>query len=165
MGQWLEVRARYLHLLLENEGLNREPTCSMCDNPMDVKCSDCLGGNYFCRNFAIQSHQRTPFHRLTHWTGRHFAPVSSYTLGIVLFLEHDGVPCPLTVEVCIYSLHQFCSLMTFHITIRARKWPSLKFRKLGTPIPLPQRTTWSLPPHHCTILRTYRDCPQLCLSH
>ena len=137
MGQWLEVRARYLHLLLENEGLTREPTCSMCDNPMDVKCSDCLGGNYFCRNCAIQSHQRTPFHRLARWTGSHFAPLSLYSLGIVLFLGHDGVPCPLTVEVCIYSLHQFCSLMTFHITIRARKWPSQKSRKLGTPIPLP----------------------------
>ena len=56
-------------LLLENEGLTREPTCSMCDNPMDVKCSDCLGGNYFFRNCAIQSHQHTPFHRLPHWTG------------------------------------------------------------------------------------------------
>ena len=51
-----------------------------------------------------------------------------YSLGIVLFLGHDGVPCPLTVEVCLYWHlywhHQFCSVMTLYITIRARRWSS-----------------------------------------
>ena len=100
-----------------------------------------LGGTIFAGivPFNLTS---APFHGLACWTGRHFAPVSLYSLGIVLFLGHDGVPCPLTVEVCVYSLHQLCSLMTLHITIRARK----QSRKLGTPIPLPQQTAGLLPP-------------------
>jgi hypothetical protein len=105
MGQWLQAQARYLHLLLENEGLTRAPTCSMCNNAMEVKCSDCLGGNYFCKPCSIQSHKCTPFHRMARWTGRHFSPVSLYSLGFVLFLGHHGEPCPITIEVCLNSLH------------------------------------------------------------
>src|ERR1700691_820456 len=99
MGQWLEVRSRYLHLLLEMEGLTRAPMCSMCTSAMDVKCSDCLGGNYFCTDCCIQAHKRSPFHRISCWTGKHFAPTSLLSLGFKLFLGHDGNPCPLTVEV------------------------------------------------------------------
>jgi hypothetical protein len=112
MGQWLQARARYLHLLLENEGLTRAPTCSMCDSSMEVKCSDCLGGNYFCKACSIKSHKRTPFHRLARWTGRHFTPASLYSLGFVLFLGHHGEPCPLTVEV--YSYPSLCDLIIIH---------------------------------------------------
>ena len=103
MGQWLQIQAGYLHLLLENEGLTRAPVCSICNTAMEVKCSDCLGGNYFCRTCCIKSHKCTPFHRLACWTGRH--SVSLHSLGFVLFLGHQGDPCPLTVEVCLcYSL-------------------------------------------------------------
>ncbi|KAN0128275.1 hypothetical protein V8E53_013944 [Lactarius tabidus] len=65
---------------------------------MEVKCSDCLGGNYFCRDCCIKSHKCTPFHRLACWTGSHFTPVSLHSLGFLIFLGHHGNPCPLTVE-------------------------------------------------------------------
>ena len=99
MGQWLHLRARYLHLLLEMKGLTKAPQCSNCSNAMEIKCSDCMGGNYFCKACCIQSHSRTPFHRMARWTGSHFAPVSLYSLGFVPPLGHHGDPCPLTVEV------------------------------------------------------------------
>src|ERR1700761_5294091 len=103
MGQWLKKRKRYLELLLENEGITRSPICSVCSNAMELRCSDCIGGTYFCTPCFILSHKRTPFHRLARWTGQHFAPVSLYSLGFILFLGHHGDPCPCTVEVCLYA--------------------------------------------------------------
>ncbi|KAN0128148.1 hypothetical protein V8E53_014063 [Lactarius tabidus] len=92
------MRARYLHLLLENEALTRAPSCSICDTAMHVKCLDCLGANYFCRICCIKSHKCTPFQWLARWTGTHFTPISLHSLGFVVFLGHHGDPCPLTVE-------------------------------------------------------------------
>jgi hypothetical protein len=110
MGQWLQMRARYLHLLLENEALTRTPSCSVCHTAMHVKCLDCLGANYFCRICCIKSHKRTPFHRLAHWTGMHFTPISLHSLGFVVFLGHHGNPCPLTVEACLLLFFGDCVL-------------------------------------------------------
>ncbi|KAF8258201.1 hypothetical protein EI94DRAFT_1623933 [Lactarius quietus] len=66
---------------------------------MEVKCSDCIGGSYFCRACCIQSHRSSPFHRMSQWTGSHFMPVSLYSLGFILCLGHQGHPCPMTLEV------------------------------------------------------------------
>ncbi|KAH8985052.1 hypothetical protein EDB86DRAFT_2810433 [Lactarius hatsudake] len=96
MGQWIDIRSRYLYLLLEMEGLTRAPKCSMCTSPMQIKCSDCIGGNYFCKCCCLQTHMRSPFHRMSRWTGAHFAPISLKSLGFKLCLGHDGKPCPLT---------------------------------------------------------------------
>ncbi|KAH9013825.1 hypothetical protein EDB83DRAFT_2233173 [Lactarius deliciosus] len=98
MGQWIDIRNRYLYLLLEMEGLTRAPKCSMCTSSMQIKCSDCIGGNYFCKGCCLQTHMRSPFHRMSRWTGAHFAPISLRSLGFKLCLGHDGQPCQLTVE-------------------------------------------------------------------
>src|SRR6266404_3940900 len=99
MGRWLQLHDRYLHLLLEMQGLTRDPTCSMCTNTMEIKCSDCIGANYFCRSCYLDSHQRSPYHRIVRWTGSHFVPTSLYHLGFILHLGHHGLPCPNTLEV------------------------------------------------------------------
>ncbi|KAH9004868.1 hypothetical protein EDB86DRAFT_2796565 [Lactarius hatsudake] len=98
MGQWIDIRSRYLYLLLEMEGLTRAPKCSMCTSLMQIKCSDCIGGNYFCKGCCLQTHMWSPFHQMSRWTGAHFAPISLRSLGFKLCLGHDGKPCPLTVE-------------------------------------------------------------------
>ncbi|KAH9169689.1 hypothetical protein EDB89DRAFT_1854176 [Lactarius sanguifluus] len=69
---------------------------------MQIKCSDCIGGNYFCKGCCLQTHMRSPFHRMSRWTGAHFAPISLRSLRFKLCLGHDGKPCPLTVEVQMY---------------------------------------------------------------
>jgi hypothetical protein len=104
MDQWIHVRARYLHLLLEMEGVTKAPNCSVCKEAMAVKCGDCIGGNYFCVTCCLEAHKRSPFHRIFRWTGAHFSPTSLYSLGLKLCLEHDGEPCPMTVDVS-----SFCS--------------------------------------------------------
>ncbi|KAH9030738.1 hypothetical protein EDB85DRAFT_1866206 [Lactarius pseudohatsudake] len=96
MSQWIDIRSRYLHLLLEMEGLTSAPKCSVCTKSMQIKCSDCIGGNYFCKDCCLRSHMRSPFHRMSRWTGSHFAPISLMLLGFKLCFGHDGKPCPLT---------------------------------------------------------------------
>src|SRR6266404_1604995 len=81
MGRWLQLRDRYLHLLLEMQGLTMDPTCSICSKPMEIKCDDCFGANYFCRTCCLDAHQRSPYHRILRWTGSHFVPMSQYIRG------------------------------------------------------------------------------------
>ncbi|KAH9012749.1 hypothetical protein EDB84DRAFT_1278521 [Lactarius hengduanensis] len=87
MNQWIDIRSRYLHLLLEMEGLTSAPKCSMCTKSMQIKCSDCIGGNYFCKDCCLRSHMRSPFHRISRWTGSHFAPISLMLLGFKLCFD------------------------------------------------------------------------------
>ncbi|KAH9019735.1 hypothetical protein EDB85DRAFT_2075789 [Lactarius pseudohatsudake] len=49
----------------------------MCTSSMQIKCSDCIGGNYFCKDCCLQTHIRSPFHRMARWVGSHFEPISS----------------------------------------------------------------------------------------
>ncbi|KAF8261851.1 hypothetical protein EI94DRAFT_1604708 [Lactarius quietus] len=100
MEQWLDHRDRYLHLLLEMEGVTQAPKCSVCDRAMEVKCSNCIGGTYFCKACCLQSQRSSPFHQMSQWTGSHFMPVSLYSLGFVLCLGHQGHSCPMTKAHC-----------------------------------------------------------------
>ncbi|KAH9024662.1 hypothetical protein EDB84DRAFT_1564332 [Lactarius hengduanensis] len=77
MKQWLELRKRYLHILLEMEGRKT----------ID-KCSDC----------CLEAHRRSPFHRPLQWNLTHYTQVSLHSLGLSICLGHDGAPCPQTVE-------------------------------------------------------------------
>jgi hypothetical protein len=130
MGKWLHMCARYLHLLLENEGLTRAPACSICDTQMVVKCSDCLGANYFCRTCCIHSHKWTPFHWLAHWTNTHFRPVSLHSLGFILFLGHHGDPCPLTVEASLWYALIICLLTHYYKGIQALQAANNKLKHM-----------------------------------
>ena len=58
-----------------------------------------IGANVFCKDGCLKVHSASPFHRLFQWTGAHYAPTSLYSLGLVLFLGHQGKPCPSIVEV------------------------------------------------------------------
>jgi hypothetical protein len=150
MRQWLHLRARYLHLLLEMEGLTKAPKCFICSTAMEIKCSDCMGGNYFCKACCLQSHRRTPFHRMARWNGSHFAPVSLYSLGFVLLLGHEGDPCPLTVEVQSYP-SSLCSL-TYDIfrALKLLRTVSPHSRSMSTLVAIPsnqsvKRGLWQRP--------------------
>jgi hypothetical protein len=108
MDKWLhDTRSRYLHILLEMEGLTKLPKCSLCSKAMAIKCGDCIGESYLCIACCLHLHKQSPFHRIYHWTGTHFSSLSLNSLGFKLCLEHDGDPCPMTVEVgCLPTLHQ-----------------------------------------------------------
>jgi hypothetical protein len=100
MEQWLSRWRKYLNWLLEMEGHNLSPKCSICSRSSGyIKCSDCFRGNMFCKACCLQHHSRSPFHRLLQWNGKHYVSTSLNSLGFILFLGHSGDPCPKTVEV------------------------------------------------------------------
>ncbi|KAN0138606.1 hypothetical protein V8E53_003594 [Lactarius tabidus] len=99
MDEWLhDTRSRYLHILLEMEGLTKLPKCLLCSKAMAVKCGDCIGESYLCIACCLHLHKQSPFHQIYHWTGTHFSSISLNSLGFKLCLEHNGDPCPMTVE-------------------------------------------------------------------
>ncbi len=111
MDQWLELRSKYLHILLEMEGRPLTPKCSICKKHGDVKCPDCFGTPLFCQGCCVNAHRHSPFHRPLQWTATHYTQVSLHYLGFVLFIGHEGAPCPQTVEVCIYPCFQCIHLL------------------------------------------------------
>src|ERR1700744_3734809 len=100
MDQWLDCRNKYLHILLEMEGRPTAPICSICNNHAGIKCPDCFGDPLFCRKCCVAAHRHSPFHHPLEWTATHYTQVSLHSLGYVLFIGHNGAPCPQTVEVC-----------------------------------------------------------------
>ena len=92
----------------QDGGYHKVTNCSLCPSAMAIKCGDRIGGNYFCVACCLQAHKWFPFHRMSQWIGTHFSPISLYSLGFKLCFEHNGGPCPLTVDVShltIDSLH------------------------------------------------------------
>ncbi|KAH9007925.1 hypothetical protein EDB84DRAFT_1447239 [Lactarius hengduanensis] len=98
MEQWLQLRSKYLHILLEMESHPSFPKCSVCHEHGDIKCPDCVGAPLFCKSCCVKVHRHSPFHRPLLWTATHYTPVSLHSLGYVLFFGHAGEPCPQTVE-------------------------------------------------------------------
>src|ERR1700761_3788698 len=99
MEQWLKLRSTYLRILLEMEDKPSALKCFRCDGSADVKCPDCFGGPSFCRGCCVIAHRHSPFHRPLLWTSTHYMPVTLHSLSFVLFIGHQGSPCPRTVEV------------------------------------------------------------------
>jgi hypothetical protein len=131
MDQWLELRGKYLHILLEMEGKPLTPNCVVCNKRGDIKCPDCFGAPLFCKGCCVKQHRHSPFHRPLQWTTTHYTPVSLHSLGLVLFIGHGGAPCPHTVEVCRYSWLQ---IILSHLNIGNQsyrgflKWPEESHR-------------------------------------
>src|SRR4029077_20392339 len=98
MEQWLGLRSKYLRILLDMEGRPTTPKCSICKDKFEVKCQDCFGAPLFCKSCCVLTHSHLPFHRPLLWTATHYTPVSLHSLGFVLYVGHDGSPCPRTVE-------------------------------------------------------------------
>src|ERR1700761_6814234 len=106
MRQWIELRDRYLHVLLEMEGQGRSDKCSMCNKTSELKCPDCFGPLVFCRECCLEAHRNLPFHRPLRWTATHYTPVTLHSLGFALCIGHGGAPCPQTVEVWAHLISQ-----------------------------------------------------------
>ncbi|KAH9007762.1 hypothetical protein EDB83DRAFT_2236202 [Lactarius deliciosus] len=96
MEQWIQLRSKYLHMLLEMESHPSSSKCSLCYGHGDIKCPNCVGTPLFCKSCCVKAHRHSPFHRPLLWTATHYTPVSLHSLGYVLFFGHAGEPCPQT---------------------------------------------------------------------
>ncbi|KAK7680021.1 hypothetical protein QCA50_016967 [Cerrena zonata] len=61
---------------------------------MKWRCHDCFGEPVFCTHCLRTSHQRHPFHRISHWDGYCFSRSSLGNAGLTLNLGHGGSLCP-----------------------------------------------------------------------
>jgi len=89
------VRKKYLHTLLESDGWTGDGRCNHCRNSTaSVRCMDCFGRSFLCRDCMVTSHQNLPFHRVEAWNGRCFVPSSLFDQGFILHVGHGGRVCP-----------------------------------------------------------------------
>ncbi|KAG2058798.1 hypothetical protein BDR06DRAFT_861126, partial [Suillus hirtellus] len=58
------------------------------------KCHGCFGEPLYCTSCCRTQHQRHPFHRVSQWTGSFFEESCLVKSGIVIWLGHNGNPCP-----------------------------------------------------------------------
>ncbi|KAH9002325.1 hypothetical protein EDB86DRAFT_2800734 [Lactarius hatsudake] len=98
MKQWIGLRNRYLHILLEMEAQGRSDKCSKCTKKPEIRCPDCFGSLSFCKECCLDAHRNSPFHRPLLWNTTHYTPVTLHSLGFALYIGHGGAPCPQTPE-------------------------------------------------------------------
>ncbi|KDQ05650.1 hypothetical protein BOTBODRAFT_97118, partial [Botryobasidium botryosum FD-172 SS1] len=58
------------------------------------RCLDCDHHPVKCKVCTLSTHQHLALHRIERWDGNHFAATSLFDLGHILYLGHDGDPCP-----------------------------------------------------------------------
>ena len=86
-------------LIVAREAPPPSMKCMVCFSTADSRCMgwrchDCFGDPVFCTHCVQQSHQQSPFHRVSRWDGKCFSPSSLSNAGLTLNLGHAGQLCP-----------------------------------------------------------------------
>ena len=86
-------------LIVAREAPPPSMKCMVCFSTADSRCMgwrchDCFGDPVFCTHCVQQSHQQSPFHRVSRWDGKCFSPSSLSNAGLTLNLGHAGRLCP-----------------------------------------------------------------------
>lgn len=91
---WIPHRAEFLSVILESEAPT-SPKCLECNaNPFQVQCLDCFGTPALCKVCMVKTHKCLPFHKIEIWKGNCFLPTQLMQIGYLLYLGHNGGPCP-----------------------------------------------------------------------
>lgn len=59
-----------------------------------TRCRDCMQGGFQCPDCLVESHRLLPFHWVEVSNGRCLEKRDLSELGLVLYLGHQGIPCP-----------------------------------------------------------------------
>ena len=95
MNEWFERRDAYLEVIISHASRLANRTCKLCNaSSADWRCKDCLGGHSMCRGCCQILHINLPFHKIEWWNGDHYEPDWLCNVGVVVYLGHDGEPCP-----------------------------------------------------------------------
>ncbi|KDQ05827.1 hypothetical protein BOTBODRAFT_95750, partial [Botryobasidium botryosum FD-172 SS1] len=79
---------------MESNPRTQRPCVCNRDTPAVYRCMDCDHSNVRCQACILDSHRQLSLHRIEEWKEGHFARKTLFDLGHVLYLGHDGVPCP-----------------------------------------------------------------------
>ncbi|KAG1844998.1 hypothetical protein F4604DRAFT_1595844, partial [Suillus subluteus] len=93
LRQWVPKTQQYLNILLGREAL-ADRLCIISGTDGVYKCHQCFGEPLLCTNCCRMEHQRLPFHRISQWTGGLFEDCCLVKTGLVIWLGHNGNPCP-----------------------------------------------------------------------
>lgn len=92
---WLKVEELYLHEITKLEGRGVVTSCQECGVAEGIiRCRDCFAEPMYCHRCCLGTHERHPFHRILRWSGGFFSETSLHDEGCVLYLGHNGGPCP-----------------------------------------------------------------------
>ncbi|KAN0088257.1 hypothetical protein V8E55_005314 [Tylopilus felleus] len=123
LSEWIPWRSSYLDIILKSEAPCQPPwNCFGCANTMEtIHCVACLGNHIWCSVCAVKAHRTLPFHRIQQWNGRFYDIVTLQHLGYILYLGHQGDPCPLEGTSGMSSQH-FTVVDSGGIFIHTVKW-------------------------------------------
>ncbi|KAG1890021.1 hypothetical protein F4604DRAFT_1673521 [Suillus subluteus] len=93
LRQWVPKTQQYLNILLGRE-VPADRSCIICGTDGVYKCHQCFGEPLLCTNCCRMEHQRLPFHRISQWTGGFFEDCCLVKTWLVIWLGHNGNPCP-----------------------------------------------------------------------
>lgn len=69
--------------------------CQTCQNvPASYCCTECHLSQLQCRDCISQAHLHSPLHRIQKWNGSFFEPASLKQCSVIIYLGHNGSPCP-----------------------------------------------------------------------
>lgn len=81
--------------------VNAGGRCSSCGEEKSAmyRCRECFLAPAVCSKCIVKRHQLQPLHKIQVWTGLYFDEHTLHALGLVMYLGHDGAPCPVPFEV------------------------------------------------------------------
>jgi hypothetical protein len=95
MWEWLAIADEYLEVLVQHEGYTGDCLCQKeCGREGNWRCLNCFGQPLSCTECCHSDHSQAPLHCVEVWCGQYFSPSLRSVVGIVLYLGHDGKPCP-----------------------------------------------------------------------
>ncbi|KAK7696208.1 hypothetical protein QCA50_000861 [Cerrena zonata] len=115
LRSWLPQRDVFLAEIIERTAPPPIEACSVCGLAMEWRCDDCFGAPCFCTRCCRTSHQISPFHRVSRWTGNTFIRSSLRNTGLILYMGHNGRPCNQPVDG-----EEFPHTTPFHSTTTSR---------------------------------------------
>ncbi|KAJ7708555.1 hypothetical protein B0H14DRAFT_3525416 [Mycena olivaceomarginata] len=96
LRHWVaNYRNNYLRVLVSHEGFMGEEPCCPCSKPAKYRCSECYGGQLFCRKCLVEAYCLRPLCRIEAWNSTFFERQELRQLGLRVQLGHpDNTPCP-----------------------------------------------------------------------
>ncbi|KAJ7763263.1 hypothetical protein B0H14DRAFT_3510637 [Mycena olivaceomarginata] len=102
LHHWVtNYRNNYLRVLITREGFMGEEACCPCSQPAKYRCSECYGGQMFCRKCLVEAHRLRPLCHIEAWSDTFFKRRELRQLGLRVQLGHpDNTPCPHAQPAC-----------------------------------------------------------------
>lgn len=97
MHLWItEKRLLYLKRLISHrQGPAVNTKCSGCGIGKAIwRCLSCIGADILCVLCMWNSHSKILFHWIQKWNGWFFQSGSLWQVGVKLYTDHKGSPCP-----------------------------------------------------------------------